>query len=280
MCHNPDFNFGIAHSNTSSEPTVDYASFLSSSPVGDYVNISSSMSFFVQSERSFQRTFVSLFKMATMNDLVSCCDSEVVVMLPFLQKSFNFRVDSIRLDWTVNLSITYQTELMFTWSLMGDGERNESSVPTITKIVTLPYYFIYTSANPQFDFVIDVIAVLQNLSSLIIPLPPEWKWYKYCTRISISYMINKIIHISIRRREQCYCKGISYESIRTVYIPFHFHEQNMCSSLSFARCKQIPNDSCTSCPTNTTYFKHICTRVQCACLAMVYAYLKTMLWRQ
>ena len=108
---------------------------------------------------------------------------------------------------------------------MGDGERNESWVPTMTKIVTLPYYFIYTSANPQFDFVIDVIAVLQNLSSLIIPLPPEWKWYKYCTRISISYMINKIIHISIRRREQCYCKGISYESIRTVYIPFHFHEQ-------------------------------------------------------
>ena len=46
-----------------------------------------SMSIFVQSERSFQRTFVSLFKMATLNDLVSCCDSEVVVMLPFLQKS-------------------------------------------------------------------------------------------------------------------------------------------------------------------------------------------------
>ena len=53
-------------------------------------NSGGSMSIFVQSERSFQRTFVSLFKMATMNDLVSCCDSEVVVMLPFLQKSFVF----------------------------------------------------------------------------------------------------------------------------------------------------------------------------------------------
>ena len=75
-------------------------------PWGNHVNISSaewlllktiwlvthweSMSIFVQSERSFQRTLVSLFKMATMNDLMSCCDSEVVVMLPFLQNSFVF----------------------------------------------------------------------------------------------------------------------------------------------------------------------------------------------
>ena len=51
-----------------------------------------SMSIFVQSERSFQRTLVSLFKMATMNDLMSCYDSEVVVMLPFLQKSFVFNM--------------------------------------------------------------------------------------------------------------------------------------------------------------------------------------------
>ena len=50
-----------------------------------------SMIIFVQSERSFQRTFVLLFKMATMNNLVcKQFSSEVVVMLPFLQKSFVF----------------------------------------------------------------------------------------------------------------------------------------------------------------------------------------------
>ena len=49
------------------------------------------MSIFVQSVRSFQRTFVSIFKMATMNDLLyKQFGSEVVVMLPFLQKSFVF----------------------------------------------------------------------------------------------------------------------------------------------------------------------------------------------
>ena len=58
-------------------------------------NIWGSMSIFVQSERSFQRTFVSLFKMETMNDLVSCCDSQVVEMLPFLQKSFDFNTTDL-----------------------------------------------------------------------------------------------------------------------------------------------------------------------------------------
>ena len=46
-----------------------------------------SMTIFVQSERSFPRTFVSLI----MNDMVcKQFGSEVVVMLPFLQKSFVF----------------------------------------------------------------------------------------------------------------------------------------------------------------------------------------------
>ena len=76
------------------------------------------------SERSFQRTFESLFKMATMNDQVcKQFGSEVVVRLLFLQKSFNFNT-----NWfdcmDSKLSIRYQTELMFTWSSTGDGERN------------------------------------------------------------------------------------------------------------------------------------------------------------
>ena len=46
-----------------------------------------SMSIFVQSEMSFQRTFVSLI----MNDMVcKQFGSEVVVMLPFLAESFVF----------------------------------------------------------------------------------------------------------------------------------------------------------------------------------------------
>ena len=83
---------------------ITLGSSISPSPMGDHVNIGrmiiikdnlignswGNMSIFVQSERSFQRTFVSIFKMATMNYLVSCCKSEVVVMLPFLQKSFVF----------------------------------------------------------------------------------------------------------------------------------------------------------------------------------------------
>ena len=49
------------------------------------------MSISVHSKRSFQRIFVSLFIMATMNDLVcKQFGSEVVVMLPFSQKSFVF----------------------------------------------------------------------------------------------------------------------------------------------------------------------------------------------
>ena len=72
-----------------------------------------SMSIFVQSERSFQRTFVSLFKMATMNDLVcKQSGSEIVVMLTFLQKSFVFYTIDLIGQW-VKLS-TFQTELLFT----------------------------------------------------------------------------------------------------------------------------------------------------------------------
>ena len=49
-----------------------------------------SMSIFVQSERSFQRTFLSLFKMVTMSVVCKQFGSEVVVMLTFLQKSSVF----------------------------------------------------------------------------------------------------------------------------------------------------------------------------------------------
>ena len=67
----------------------------------DYMYIDNSwgsMSNFVKPERSLQRTSVSLFKMATMKYLVcEQFDSKVVVMLPFLQKSFVL-IRSIWLD--------------------------------------------------------------------------------------------------------------------------------------------------------------------------------------
>ena len=58
--------------------------------------------------------------MATMNDLVSCCDSEVVVMLPFLQKCFVFN--------TIDLIVMER-----------GTKRNQPWVPTMTEssMVTL-----------------------------------------------------------------------------------------------------------------------------------------------
>ena len=92
----------------SSEPTVDYASFLSPSPVGESCkyqlgrmviikddligNSLRSMSIFVQSERSFQRTFVSLFKMSTINDLL-CKQFGIRELKPFQKETLENLLD-------------------------------------------------------------------------------------------------------------------------------------------------------------------------------------------